>query len=279
MRNQKGFGHLGILLLVVVIAAVGFVGWKVYDNHKKDNNSVSQTSSTDLRGTVTDVGAGDLFSNYKVKTSDQGTVGVRIYAPSSCDTQAVQLPVEGYNVGDTVIVRASEDEKTDIQYYKVCAKGTYIKLEQAFLTIKEWGVKIPESAGASQITYEYSGVRYFDGTKVTKLAGVSRASFNSKELSCSSLSRIVFRGTGDKTYPGPEGIGTDTFKQAYDSFVKSDTPSNTNLFLGHFHKYINGFYYLPGHPGASCETKAANLKKEEKALTALQSALYQMVVE
>ena len=33
-RDQKGFGHLGLLLVAVVIAIVGLAGWKVYQANK-----------------------------------------------------------------------------------------------------------------------------------------------------------------------------------------------------------------------------------------------------
>jgi len=35
--NQKGMGHLGLLLLIVVVAVVALVGWKVWDDHHNNN--------------------------------------------------------------------------------------------------------------------------------------------------------------------------------------------------------------------------------------------------
>ncbi|MBI4034533.1 hypothetical protein HY380_01390 [Candidatus Saccharibacteria bacterium] len=45
--NQKGLGHLGLLLAVIVIAAVGFAGWWVFAKNQKDQASSSgQTTNT-----------------------------------------------------------------------------------------------------------------------------------------------------------------------------------------------------------------------------------------
>jgi len=43
--SQRGFGHLGLLLLLVIAAVVVFAGYKVYKNQNTDK-SVSDTTST-----------------------------------------------------------------------------------------------------------------------------------------------------------------------------------------------------------------------------------------
>lgn len=43
-KNQKGFALLEILLIVAILAAVGFVGWKAYSTHR--NKQVSSSQST-----------------------------------------------------------------------------------------------------------------------------------------------------------------------------------------------------------------------------------------
>lgn len=45
IRNQRGFMAIEGLIILVVVAAIGFGGWKVYDNHKKDKNSSINTST------------------------------------------------------------------------------------------------------------------------------------------------------------------------------------------------------------------------------------------
>lgn len=46
--NQSGIGHLGLFLAVLVIAAIGFAGWRVYTTNKNkgvENNQVSQSGN------------------------------------------------------------------------------------------------------------------------------------------------------------------------------------------------------------------------------------------
>lgn len=44
IRNQKGFGHVGVIVLIILVAAVAFAGWWVWRNHKDDNPTSSTTS-------------------------------------------------------------------------------------------------------------------------------------------------------------------------------------------------------------------------------------------
>ncbi len=46
-KKQHGFAVVAVLILLVVVAAVGFGGWKVYDNINKDNNVSIDTSQPD----------------------------------------------------------------------------------------------------------------------------------------------------------------------------------------------------------------------------------------
>lgn len=45
-KNQKGFAHIGILLIITVLAAAGGIGWYVWHNQtaKTDASSTNQTS-------------------------------------------------------------------------------------------------------------------------------------------------------------------------------------------------------------------------------------------
>jgi hypothetical protein len=45
---QKGFAHLGLLLLMLIVAIIGFVGYKVASNRSNDNiNSVSKSTAAE----------------------------------------------------------------------------------------------------------------------------------------------------------------------------------------------------------------------------------------
>lgn len=68
-QNQKGFGHLIIVIIVVLVAAVGFVGWRVLATNKDKK----QTSTTPPASTSTQKqpdSASTIASPQKVTTSD-----------------------------------------------------------------------------------------------------------------------------------------------------------------------------------------------------------------
>lgn len=45
-NNQKGFGTVEIILIVVIVALIGVVGWFVYKNHNKTTPSSTTTANT-----------------------------------------------------------------------------------------------------------------------------------------------------------------------------------------------------------------------------------------
>ncbi len=62
-RNQKGFGHMGILLIVLVIAAGAAVGWYVWDKNKKEDKTTTQTAQAVKTEPV------DPYAGWKTYTS------------------------------------------------------------------------------------------------------------------------------------------------------------------------------------------------------------------
>ncbi|HUY85300.1 MAG TPA: exo-alpha-sialidase [Candidatus Dormibacteraeota bacterium] len=55
-KNQKGFAHLGLILLVVIVlAAIGFVGWRVLNKNKSAGSPKTTTSSSTARPKVSSV--------------------------------------------------------------------------------------------------------------------------------------------------------------------------------------------------------------------------------
>lgn len=55
--NQDGAGHVAAVLVVVLVAVVGFAGFRVYSNGKTTNKSATQTAvpAAATRVTKTDV--------------------------------------------------------------------------------------------------------------------------------------------------------------------------------------------------------------------------------
>jgi predicted negative regulator of RcsB-dependent stress response len=44
--NQKGFGHLAIIAVILVLCGLGFAGWYVYHKNQSDDKKVSTTVAT-----------------------------------------------------------------------------------------------------------------------------------------------------------------------------------------------------------------------------------------
>jgi outer membrane lipoprotein-sorting protein len=63
-KNDKGIAHLLLIVLgVIVIAGVGFVGWKVASNHKPSTNSSGSTTSNN---TTTDSSCLALYHDSRI---------------------------------------------------------------------------------------------------------------------------------------------------------------------------------------------------------------------
>ena len=44
MKTQQGFSHVIILVAVVMVAIIGFAGWRVYDASKSENNNTASNT-------------------------------------------------------------------------------------------------------------------------------------------------------------------------------------------------------------------------------------------
>lgn len=54
MRKTLGFGTTGIVLILVIIALLGVIGWRVYDSARlKQDSQGNQSSATGVRGSTT----------------------------------------------------------------------------------------------------------------------------------------------------------------------------------------------------------------------------------
>jgi type II secretory pathway component PulJ len=58
-KTQKGFAHLSLLLLLVLVAVVAYAGYKVVNDHQK-STSDNQTSTALTQGTGTINSRADL---------------------------------------------------------------------------------------------------------------------------------------------------------------------------------------------------------------------------
>lgn len=71
-NNQKGFGAVEVLLVIVLLAIIGFLGWRFYTNQDKDSNTQEPTSQTTETDQVPEVNSSsdlDEAEDY-LKSSD-----------------------------------------------------------------------------------------------------------------------------------------------------------------------------------------------------------------
>ena len=66
-RNEKGFHLIEICLVIVVVGAIGFVGWKVYDNN---NSKSSDSSSQSTKKSTTSGSEATPLAADAIKTKD-----------------------------------------------------------------------------------------------------------------------------------------------------------------------------------------------------------------
>lgn len=45
-KNQNGYGTVEIILIIVIVAAIGFVGWFVYHTKQNSDKTLDQATST-----------------------------------------------------------------------------------------------------------------------------------------------------------------------------------------------------------------------------------------
>jgi len=85
-KSQKGFAHLGLLLLLVAVVAVVYVGYKVVKNHQ-DTTAANQTSTSLTQSGVINTSA-DL--NNALNTVNSQNVDSDLN-PSSLDSDVNSL--------------------------------------------------------------------------------------------------------------------------------------------------------------------------------------------
>lgn len=215
MRNrQNGFGHIPLLLLVVVLAVVGIVGWNVYDK-SKPKKAVPASSSTPTSASTS-------VSAAKWQTGELAIPG------NYADADAVSLGAGKYRM-----------------YYSIEPEVAGNKLEMYSATSED-GVKWTQEAGTRKTFATFPSViklsdskwrLYFqnagviksalssDGLSWTDEAGTRVDAQNSLGLNFDNVAAPTVEQLNDGTYLM---VYRGTINQAYADQVPN---KNTQLFL------------------------------------------------
>src|SRR5579884_3141383 len=93
-NKQAGFGHLELLMLVVLVAVLSLVGWLVYKNTAKHNPPSAQVSSSNKPATDSSQ-LSISVAGYKLVNQQQQTVqlrGVNVSGGGDCVPVGKQPP-------------------------------------------------------------------------------------------------------------------------------------------------------------------------------------------
>ncbi|HLB66684.1 MAG TPA: hypothetical protein VJJ78_03775 [Candidatus Saccharimonadales bacterium] len=154
---------------------------------------------------------------------------------------------------------------------------TEVKDDQNYLSVKEWGVKIPVEAGHS-ISYELE-------TDINKNdMGIFKTRVL-EELCADNAGRrhhegiLVLRGKATELFGYSTGGEKSAYKEVYDSRVKN-VGSNVS-YARYIKSFILGdYYYLPPSVGfTACSDKASDEKNTEVELKYLRSAVEKMEIQ
>lgn len=120
--NQKGFGIVEVLLLIVIVGLLGVVGWLTYSRmNKNDSNSATVSESSDVEETTTASGKTLEITELGIKVNDPENRGLRYEKVTLTDADGQQS--QAYMIRDNNDVYfneceypASISQLTDQQY-------------------------------------------------------------------------------------------------------------------------------------------------------------------
>lgn len=134
-KNQSGFSALEGLLVLVVILAIGFIGWYVFGKNRNSATNQGASSSQSIvtngktvsfTGKVESVDLSAMASDgpgvFKINTGQQSITVHLDAGESSCDREAITAP--HITAGNTVQVKGT---KASNGIVLICDKGTYIR--------------------------------------------------------------------------------------------------------------------------------------------------------
>jgi hypothetical protein len=138
-----------------------------------------------------------------------------------------------------------------------------------YLTVSEWDVKVPLSAGTTGLSYIIR--------KTTQTEG-SIASFSSNDLraastaGCTSNTIEVARGNKNQFVPQEAGTSTTSYEAQY-----NQTKTNDSYYIGV--KIGDNYLVSPNYRGASCSGSSESQAKADVATEAILAAIRKAVAK
>jgi len=197
-NDQNGMAAAEALLILVALIVVGFIGWFVYHSQQTANTVIRTTDQTSQSGANgTKVIAVDSFASCKKEPGSN----ILQSSPPQCVSKA----------GKTFTAPTAKT-----------------------LVIKEWGVELPYTSGA---TFSYH------------LDTDSFASLISSDLV------EAYGCTSDGAGAITRGLGTDIADRTYDSKGNPETIAQVAAQYPNAYKKVGDYYYVYGFDQAACADK------------------------
>jgi FtsZ-interacting cell division protein ZipA len=84
MRNQQGVGHILVIVGLVVVVAIGFVGWRIVDRHKTKqtvttaSQSAAPASTNSTSGSAYNSDLNSINSSMNQENSDSSSASTAV---------------------------------------------------------------------------------------------------------------------------------------------------------------------------------------------------------
>ena len=123
--NEKGFSSVEFILVIIIIALIGAVGWIVYKDHHKSSSQLTSTAITVSYGYNSSI---QKITYYDSGTKTQLAVKKQLYdfyiAWNKLASNAEQLSTTATATNDTYLTKSAQQEQINNQSYDlfVCSQ-------------------------------------------------------------------------------------------------------------------------------------------------------------
>ena len=198
-KNQSGFGHIEILVVVIVVALIGTVGWFVYDRNKTKDSSTASTTAKEITNFDECAAAGNpIMESYPEQCAANGKTFVKDISNNDAPTEDKA----------TVVFKGSVYEPPSKEYSLKLAEGWKLN-------------RYMKESGLSSLSNDDLAVRPGVQAEVSE---IERGREGIGGLFISWLENLEYEPEGVKTVPFKTDQGLDVTKYSYVETKDSDGP-------------------------------------------------------
>lgn len=203
-KDEKGFSAVELVLVLVIVALIGVIGWFVYKNHNKttNNSSVSSTSNSSASTQPKTTSAPDPYTGWQTYSSS--SLGVSFKYPANWTAQVGEPQCTG-----AVLVSVTPSS-TDISSAASAIGNTSLK--KYTILVNQYGTQSSKCAADGN---DLKGTKYH---YLQSSDQITSGAFKGNYLT------LFGSTTGDTSATLPDtGIVTDTNYTSQGAFVNAGT--------------------------------------------------------